>query len=319
VTTAGVAAPKVRTNKAAMLDSEGNSRFVRAVGVLILSLIFFDLMAVQVRVLLASHSAPELSAYRNIFGLLPSLALLVYRREIRIGRLGLRQWRLALLRGGIVAVAQLCLYTSLGYLELATVAALEQVNGVFVVLLSIVLLRERVGPWRWAAVALGLLGAVLIIRPGADSFSPFALLPVAAALGYATSMVLMRLFDNAASNAVIYLWGASASALASTVLAVSTSGFSPVESWAEAALILSMALCGGTAVLLMMTAYRMTAPASLAPFGYFAILTSFGFGWLFFGEAPVDRLFPGALLIVLAGAIVIWRQTRRPKPGGGPR
>lgn len=300
-----------------MLGSDGNSRFGRAVGVLILSLVFFDLMAVQVRILLASHAAAELSAYRNIFGLLPSLALLVYRREIRIDRLGLRQWRLALLRGGIVALAQLCLYTSLGYLELATVAALEQVNGVFVVLLSIVLLRERVGPWRWAAVALGLLGAILIIRPGGDSFSPFALLPIAAALGYATSMVLMRLFDDSATNAVIYLWGAAASALAATALALATTGFSPVESWGEAALILSMSLCGGTAVLLMMTAYRMTAPASLAPFGYFAILTSFGFGWLFFGEAPVDRLFPGSLLIVLAGAIVIWRQTRKPKDGGG--
>ena len=69
-----------------------------------------------------------------------------------------------------------------------------------------------------------------------------------------------------------------------------------------------MLMAGGTGILLMMVAYR-TAPASaLAPFQYFAIITALVFGWIFFGEFPVDKLFPGALLIILAGGVNIWRE-----------
>ena len=60
----------------------------------------------------------------------------------------------------------------------------------------------------------------------------------------------------------------------------------------------------------MMLAYRMAAPSILAPFGYMGILSAFFFGWLFFGEFPVESLFPGVLLIVGAGAIILWREQR---------
>ena len=71
-------------------------------------------------------------------------------------------------------------------------------------------------------------------------------------------------------------------------------------------MILLIFMAEGTAILLMMVAYR-TAPASvLAHYGYFAIITAKVFGWIFFCEFPVDKLFPGAFLIILAGGVVIW-------------
>ena len=68
-------------------------------------------------------------------------------------------------------------------------------------------------------------------------------------------------------------------------------------------------MAGGVGVLLMVLTYRSAAPSALAPFGYFSILTAFGFGWVFFDEFPLDKLLPGALLIVTAGALIIWRET----------
>ena len=68
---------------------------------------------------------------------------------------------------------------------------------------------------------------------------------------------------------------------------------------------------GGIGVLFLMLAYRMVAPSVLAPFVYFGILSSFTFGWAFFGEFPVETLFPGVLLIVGSGALIVWRETRR--------
>jgi drug/metabolite transporter (DMT)-like permease len=54
----------------------------------------------------------------------------------------------------------------------------------------------------------------------------------------------------------------------------------------------------------------MTEPSNLAPFNYFGILFAFALGWIFFGEAPVERLLPGALLIVTGGLLVVWRERR---------
>ena len=118
---------------------------VRAIFICLIAYLCFDLMSIHVRYLSARYSAQELSVYRNIFGILPSIVLLWYTRELsfRISTYKLVQWKLALARGFFVAVAQLLFYTALGQLELATVSALAQTNAVFVVLLAVFMFRER--------------------------------------------------------------------------------------------------------------------------------------------------------------------------------
>jgi len=286
---------------------------LKAVLFLMLAILCFDAMSVLVRLLLPRYSVQELSAYRNVVGVLPSLVLMIYTRELRLRGTVLRitRWRLALLRGGIVAMAQFLLYSGIGYLELATVSALGQTNALFVVLLSVLLLGERVGPWRIFALFLGFAGAIWIIQPGSDAFSLYALYPVGATLCYAVSMVTVRMFGPEVSNGLLYLYSSVAAAAGAFLFAALTTQFTPMASWADMGLILTMSLVGGTGVLFIMLAYRMGPPSLLAPFGYFGILTAFGVGWLFFGEAPIDTLFPGVFLIVGAGAVIMWRENRR--------
>ena len=133
----------------------------------------FDIMAMHVRILLPTYSAPELSAYRNVIGILPCILVFTVTGEIRLTaqKLVIRRWELALVRGVTVAVAQLCFYTSLGFMELATVSALAQTNALFFVILSIVILGEKVGLWRWSALFVGFLRAMLVLKPGSDAFS----------------------------------------------------------------------------------------------------------------------------------------------------
>ena len=110
------------------------------------------------RYLLANFSALELSAYRNVFGIIPSLIVMFYSGELRFQKktLALRQWKLTLVRGAIVAGARLTFYSAIRFMELATIAVLGHTNGLFTVLLSILLFRERVGKWRWNALFLDL-------------------------------------------------------------------------------------------------------------------------------------------------------------------
>jgi len=285
---------------------------IRAILVCLLAYFCFDLMSVHVRILSARYSPQELSVYRNVLGVLPSILLLIYTRELSfdIKDYKIEKWKLAFGRGLLVALAQLLFYTALADLELATVSALGQTNAIFIVLIAVIFYREKVGLWRWSAVIIGFGGAVWIMQPGSNMFTWTAALPIGAAFCYAASMVTLRSFDVSISSAIIYLYSSIAAALGAILLATGTTDFSPIQSMSDALLILSMSLCGGFGVVFLMYAFRQAPASVLAPFSYFGILTAFGLGWIVFDELPLDKLFPGVILIILSGLTILWREER---------
>jgi drug/metabolite transporter (DMT)-like permease len=151
--------------------------------------------------------------------------------------------------------------------------------------------------------------------PGRDGFSLDALLPLAAAILYAVAGVTSRLLDDDVPSALVNLHSSSIAAIGALGLALATGGFTPVASWADMGWIVAMGAFGGTAVLCIVVAYRMTEPSNLAPFSYFGIPTALLLGWVFFGEAPIGDLFPGALLIIAGGMMIVWRERRLARAG----
>jgi drug/metabolite transporter (DMT)-like permease len=285
---------------------------IRAILVCLLAYLCFDLMSVHVRILSVRYSPQELSVYRNVLGVLPSILLLIYTRELSfdIKDYKIKKWKLAFGRGLLVALAQLLFYTALADLELATVSALGQTNTIFIVLIAVIFYGETVGAWRWSAVIIGFGGAVWIMQPGSNMFTWTAALPIGAAFCYAASMVTLRSFDVSISSAIIYLYSSVAAALGAILLATGTTDFSPIQSISDALLIFSMSLCGGFGVVFLMYAFRQAPASVLAPFSYFGILTAFGLGWIVFDELPLDKLFPGVILIILSGLTILWREER---------
>ena len=285
---------------------------IRAILVCLLAYLCFDLMSVHVRILSVRYSPQELSVYRNVLGVLPSILLLIYTRELSfdIKDYKIKKWKLAFGRGLLVALAQLLFYTALADLELATVSALGQTNAIFIVLIAVIFYGEKVGAWRWSAVIIGFGGAVWIMQPGSNMFTWTAALPIGAAFCYAASMVTLRSFDVSISSAIIYLYSSVAAALGAILLATGTTNFSPIQSMSDALLIFSMSLCGGFGVVFLMYAFRQAPASVLAPFSYFGILTAFGLGWIVFDELPLDKLFPGVILIILSGLTILWREER---------
>ena len=285
----------------------------RAIATCLLAYLCFDLMSVHVRLLSNNYSPQELSVYRNVIGVLPAIFYMWYSKELslKISDYKIEKWKLGVLRGLIIAVAQLCFYTALAKLELATVSALGQVSALFIVLLAIFIYKEKVGFWRWTAVIIGLLGALMIIRPGSDIFSWYSILPICAAFCYATSIVTLRSFESSTSSAILFLYSAISAAFGAMVLAFGSISFTPIKSLIDGFLITSMAVCGGFGVVFLMYAFRNAPSALLAPFSYFGILTAFLIGWIVFDEFPIDTLFPGVFLILISGFVIIWRENRK--------
>ena len=287
---------------------------VKAILTCLLAYFFFDVMSVHVRILSINYSPQELSVYRNVIGVLPAIFYMWYSKELslKISDYKLDKWKLAISRGLVIAVAQLCLYTAIAKLELATVSALGQVSALFTVLLAIFIYNEQVGFWRWTAVIFGFVGALMIIRPGSDIFSWYSILPICAAFCYASSIITLRSFKSSISSAILFLYSAISAAFGAMLLAFGSISFTPIKSLIDAILITSMAVCGGFGVVFLMYAFRNAPSALLAPFSYFGILTSFLIGWIVFDEFPIDTLFPGVLLILISGFVIIWRENQKP-------
>ena len=276
----------------------------------LLALVLFDLMGLIIKHLSPHFGAAELSAYRNIAGLIPAgIALWVSPDWHKRGRIiKIRQWRFALLRGFILTFAQYFFYLSLGLLSFATASTITYANAPIMVALAVVLLGEKVGALRWGAVLLGFVGGIMVVGRGRDSFQPAALLPLAAAVCYALVAVTTRMVDDDVPSALINLYSSGIAAIGSLALAFVTGGFNPLGSSADLFWIIGMGGFGGTAVLFLIMSYRMTEQSNLAPFSYFGIPLAFVLGWVFYGEAPWSDLFPGAFFIIVGGLLIVWRE-----------
>jgi drug/metabolite transporter (DMT)-like permease len=290
---------------------------LRAVAISLAALLLLDLMGLIIKHLAGAYGVAELTAYRNLFGIVPSLIVLATSKDWRAGRLSLRirQWPLACLRGIFVTIAQFLFYLAVARLAYATAATITYSMSLFATALSVLILRDRVGALRWTAVAIGFAGVVLVMGPGTDSFTRDALLPLGAAFFYALSSVTVRRIDTAVPSTVVYLYSAVTAAVGALVYCLASDGFTPIATARDFAWIVAMGTFGGFGVLLLVVSYRMTAPSNLAPFNYFGILSAFVLAWIFFGEAPFDRLFPGVLFIIAGGLMIVWRERRAARLG----
>jgi len=290
-----------------------SNHFLRAVVYILLATLLFDLQGVIIKFLGDRYPVQQLASFRNIFGLLPSLLVLLLSREwhSRGKRLKIRQWRLGLLRGLSIAVAQFCFYLSITRMELATAATLAYISPVLITILSVPILKHHVGLWRWIAVITGFIGVLMIMNPGSDLFTPYSLLPIVASLGYSLSTVCVPLFDDEVPTALLNMYASIGALFGALLILFATTGYLGVNSATDWLLLLAMGLVGGFAVLALISAYRLAKPASLSPYEYFGIPFAFILGWFFFDEAPFGKLIPGVFLIVAGGLLIAWRERRK--------
>lgn len=195
-------------------------------------------------------------------------------------------------------------------IPLADATAISFLNPVFAMLLAIPLLGERVGPWRWLSVAMALMGALILIRPGASSFDPAALLALGAAalLGLET-IFIKRLAGREAPLQILVVNNAIGLTIASCAVLFVWQSPTPAQWGVLAALGFMMA----SAQACYVQAIRRADASFVVPFSYatliFAALYDFGL----FGVAPGWLSALGAGIIVAGGAILAWREGRQAK------
>lgn len=209
------------------------------------------------------------------------------------------------------------------HLPLAMVTALGFSMPIFLSLLSVPLLGERVTIGRAVSVGAGLLGVLIVLRPwraeGTIEFMP-ALVVVAGVIAWAAAMVSIRRMGQAGErNITIVLWFAIATTLLCAVASVPVWVMPGPLVWVG---LIGIGLISGAAQLLMTEGYRSGEATMLAPFEYGAIIYTVLLGWLVWSEVPGVWEAVGIVFLIGAGLITWWREgvSRRPsarRPGSG--
>ncbi|MFV2093186.1 MAG: DMT family transporter, partial [Hyphomicrobiales bacterium] len=220
-------------------------------------------------------------------------------------------------RGVLLAVATLMFFTSLAVLPLADAIAIFFVEPLILTVLSAVFLGEPVGWRRLLAVAVGFIGALIIIRPSFAIFGPTALLPLGTALAFAIYLVLTRLLVVAESTVTLQFYAGVFGSLAMTValwlgvvgdISVLTPAMPSARQWLLLALMGLIATVGHQFVVL---AIRRVGAGMVAPFQYMEIISATLLGMVLFDEFPDTATWAGVGIIVGAGLYVYIRERRR--------
>ena len=205
-----------------------------------------------------------------------------------------------------------CWFTALTMIPLADFTAISFTAPLFLTLLAMLLLGERIHVYRWTALAIGFVGVAVTIGPrltlGGNSAG--VLVAFGAAAFSALAITTLRSMSGAGGEhpLAITFYFSLTTVICSALTAIGGWPMPTAEQWL---FIVVSALFGVSGQLLMTMSYRYAEASTLAPLDYTNLLLAVALGFYFFGEVPHWSMWVGAPLVIAAGLIILWREYRR--------
>lgn len=238
----------------------------------------------------------------------PVLLLLILavsgRQALRTGHLGIH-----LFRGALNVLTAYCFYLSLTLLPQAEATAIAFSAPLFVTIISVLILKERVPLGSWLALLIGFAGVMLVVRPSPGHMQWAALLPLVTALGYAVMMVSARRITAQESMLTTMFYIALGQAICAAPLTIWV--WEPIQS-AHLTGFVGIALFSTLGLGLITQAFRVAPASIVAPFDYSGLIWAALLGWLVWDEIPTLWFYCGAVLIAASGIYVALFRKRDP-------
>ena len=294
-----------------------NSGRLAGIAWMIVSVACFALMHTATKVLAMRYSSLELATLRG-GATLPLLAVWVGSRHGWRGVANVR-WALQIVRGASTLLTVVCVAYALRVLPLANAYSIGFVGPLLIALLSWPVLKETVNAGKWAAMLVGFAGALTVVRPhGFDLLTLGGLAMMLSALGYACSLLLVRILCKTDNIAGTLFWGTTVMTLGAGLLSITNWKEVAVADWTT---IFCMALTGVAGQYTIMEALRVAPAAVIAPFEYLGLPSGMTLDWLFWNHLPDPVMLVGAAMIMASGGYIAWHEHRasaqisdRPRP-----
>ena len=279
-----------------------------------LAVVVFTSMDAVIKLVSETFPTGQLVFFRNLFAFGPILVFMLsqgalqFRTRHALGHLA---------RGLFGVSAMYCYFLSYKLLPLSDAIALGLSGPIFLTILSIPFLGERVGLRRWSACIVGFIGVLIMTRPnllfmGAGVWQAEALVPLLAAVFYALAMISIRkLTATEGSGTIVFYF-----TLFATLAGLATAPLGAVDpelawvwpSGAEWLIVLAIGLMGGCGQILITIAFRCAPVSVVAPFDYMALVYGFLLGWMVFEEVPDWYLIVGGATVVASGLYIVHRE-----------
>ncbi|SIR15200.1 EamA-like transporter family protein [Rhizobium sp. RU20A] len=288
---------------------------LRGIALKIASVIVFLVMSTCIKAAGSDIATGQITFYRSAFALLPIIAYLSATGRL-FAAFHTRDFGGHIMRGFVGILAMSCGFYGLIHLPLPEAIAIGYAMPLLTVVFAALFLKETVRLYRWSAVAVGLVGVIIIVWPRLTLFSEGSVgasealgalaVLLSATLG-ATAMVLVRkLVRSERTETIVLYFSLSASLFSLLSLPFGWTALS-----LNAFLLLAVAgICGGIAQILLTESYRHADMSTIAPFEYTSILLGTVIGYLLFDDVPTLHMLVGTLIVIAAGIFIIFREHR---------
>ena len=266
----------------------------------------FTIMNACAKLLSENHSVIEIAFYRNLIASLPFLVLVFGfgRRQILVIN---SKPTLVGLRAVLGTATLATTFTAYSLMPMADTTALLFTASLFVPVLSVVFLKERVGIYRWSAVVIGFLGVLVMLRPSGDVYTLGFVVALTAAFMQATLQIVLRYLGRFESPETIsfyfFIVGTFVTGLVLPFVAVA-------PTLDELPLLFGVGLSGAAAQWLLSTAFGNAPAAIVTVFNYSGIVWATVLGWMIWQDWPLPQVFAGAAIVIASNLLVIWRESR---------
>jgi drug/metabolite transporter (DMT)-like permease len=215
---------------------------------------------------------------------------------------------LQLVRSSLLFLSTTIYFSALGYIPLATAAAISFMSPFIVTALAPFVLGEKVGLRRWIATGVGLVGVLIILRPGTGAFHPAAFFPLVSALAWACTLIITRMMSGTERAIAVMAYS---SIVGLCILSALVPFVWVTPTWHDIAFGILIGIASTAGQWIVVLAFRYADASVLAPFSYTQLLWVSLLGFFVFGEVPTVWTVVGAGFIVASGLYTAHRERVR--------
>ncbi len=270
---------------------------------IILGELFFTSMGMIVKTLGESIPSYHLVFYRNVFAAIVLAPFLFRQRLIHVKtkRIGMH-----LIRSLSGLLAMYCFFYALANIELANAMLLKLTGPIFIPIIAIIWIKEKISLKTYLGIAIGFLGVAVFLNPTAEIQFAAVIGLIGGALAAVAKVSIRRMSDTEPTARIVFYFALLGALFSSIPLMFGDSYLPTPEQWAMLLLLGVVGTCGQFC---LTQAYRIAPASQVGPFTYFSLLWASTAGWLFWNELPTLNTLLGAALIIIAGIVLIYRKT----------